>query len=143
MCKVPRPTYSTAFAPPARIMHEVSVIQNVLELVQQQLADEGPVRVIAIRLRVGPLAGVVADALRFAFDGAVPGTPLEGARLDIEAAPLTAWCRHCLTDRDIATPQRLVCPVCEQPTPDLLSGRELELAWLELLELKEATAYES
>jgi hydrogenase nickel incorporation protein HypA/HybF len=128
---------------PARIMHEVSVIQNVLELVRQQLADEEPVRVTAIRLRVGPLAGVVADALRFAFDGAVTGTPLAGARLDIEAVSLTAWCRHCLAERDIATPQRLVCPVCEQPTPDLISGKDLELAWLEDLELKEATAHES
>ena len=119
-------------------MHEISVIQNVIELVRQQLVDQGAVRVTAIRLRVGPLAGVVSDALRFAFDAAAPGTLLEGARLDLEATPLTAWCRNCLAERDVATPQRLVCPVCEQPTPDLLSGKELELAWLEIVSLDEA-----
>ena len=120
-------------------MHEISVIQNVIELVRQQLADQGPVRVTGIRLRVGPLAGVVSDALRFAFDAAAPGTLLEGARLDVEASPLTAWCRNCLAERDVATTQRLACPVCKQPTPDLLSGKELELAWLEIVSLDEAT----
>jgi hydrogenase nickel incorporation protein HypA/HybF len=119
-------------------MHEISIIQNVIELVRQQLADQEPVRVTAIRLRVGPLSGVLADALRFAFDAVVPGTLLEGARLDVEAAPLTAWCRNCLAERELASPQRLACPVCEQPTPDLLSGKELELAWLEIVALNEA-----
>jgi hydrogenase nickel incorporation protein HypA/HybF len=119
-------------------MHEISIIQNVIELVRQQLADQDPVRVTAIRLRVGPLSGVLSDALRFAFDAVVPGTLLEGARLDVEAAPLTAWCRNCLAERELASPQRLACPVCERPTPDLLSGKELELAWLEIVALNEA-----
>jgi len=120
-------------------MHEISIIQNVIELVRQQLVDQGAVRVTGVRLRVGPLAGVVPDALRFAFDAAAPGTFLDGARLDLEATPLTAWCRNCLAERDVETPQQLTCPVCQQPTPDLLSGKELELAWLEIVSLDEAT----
>jgi hydrogenase nickel incorporation protein HypA/HybF len=121
-------------------MHETSIIQSLIELVQQQLADQGPVRVTSLRVRVGPLAGVVPEALRFAFDATVPGTALEGARLDVEAAPLTAWCRVCLTERTLHSPQLLRCPVCGRPTPDLLSGKELELAWLEVVDIQEQEA---
>src|SRR4051812_32108489 len=113
-------------------MHETSIIQSLIELVREQLADQGPVRVTTVRLRVGPLAGVVSEALRFAFDAVAHGTPLEGARLDVEDAPLTAWCRVCLAERKLQSPQRLQCPVCGRPTPDVLTGKELELAWLEI-----------
>lgn len=116
-------------------MHESSVIESLIELIRDQLADQGPVRVTSVHLRVGALACVAPDALQFAFAAAaVPGTPLDGARLDIEPAPLTAWCRVCMTERPIDTPQRLRCPVCDRPTPDVLSGKELELAWLEIID---------
>jgi hydrogenase nickel incorporation protein HypA/HybF len=119
-------------------MHETSIIEHIIELVGEQLAQQqGPVRVTAVRLRVGPLAGVEPEALRFAFDATIPGTLLDGAQLAIEPAPLIAWCRICLAERTLDSPQRLCCPICGRPTPDVLGGRELELAWLEVVDLNE------
>jgi hydrogenase nickel incorporation protein HypA/HybF len=120
-------------------MHETSIIQSLIELIREQLAEQGPVRVTSVHLRVGAMAGVVPEALQFAFAAVVLGTSLDGARLDIQAAPLTAWCRVCMTERPIDSPQRLRCPVCDRPTPDVLSGKELELAWLEIVDVNEAT----
>ena len=39
-----------------------------------------------VRLRVGRLAGVVPDAMRFCFELVTAGTPLEGAALGDRAA---------------------------------------------------------
>jgi hydrogenase nickel incorporation protein HypA/HybF len=45
------------------------------------------VTLLSVRVRLGPLSGVVAEALQFAFDVAAEGSPIAGARLEIEAAP--------------------------------------------------------
>lgn len=118
-------------------MHEISIVQNLLTMIDEQLAGQGTVRVKTVRLRVGLLAGIVTDALRFAFEAAAPGTVVEGARLELEAVDLTVWCRVCLTERVVSSPQRMRCPVCERPTPDLIGGDELELAWLEVVDIQE------
>jgi Hydrogenase/urease nickel incorporation, metallochaperone, hypA len=40
-----------------------------------------------MHVRIGRLAGVASDALRFSFDVAAAGTPIANARLDIEDVP--------------------------------------------------------
>jgi hydrogenase nickel incorporation protein HypA/HybF len=68
-------------------MHELSIAVSLVEAVCDELPTLGPdVAVRAVRLRVGPLSGVVPEALTFAFDIAAADTPLAGARLDIERA---------------------------------------------------------
>lgn len=67
-------------------MHELSIAISLVEAVCDELPRLGDgVTVRAVRLRVGPLSGVVPDALAFAFDAAALETPIAGARLDIEA----------------------------------------------------------
>ena len=48
-------------------MHEMSLAQGILQIVEDTLAREGGGRVSLIRLEVGRLAGVELDALRFGF----------------------------------------------------------------------------
>jgi hydrogenase nickel incorporation protein HypA/HybF len=113
-------------------MHELSI---ALELVDVALAEArrlGDVRVVAVHLRAGPLSGVVPDALRFSFDIAAAGTAIEGARLEIEHDEVTVWCATCAEPRALANVQHRRCPVCDQATPDLLSGDALELTALEI-----------
>lgn len=67
-------------------MHELSLMNNLLTDAIAA-ANGAPLR--ALKVRVGPLSGVVIESLQFAFDALTPGTPAEGARLDIEeTAPL-------------------------------------------------------
>jgi hydrogenase nickel incorporation protein HypA/HybF len=113
-------------------MHELSI---ALELVDVALAEArrlGDVRVVALHVRAGPLSGVVPDALRFSFDVAAAGTAVEGARLDIEPGAVAVWCSTCTEARTLADMQHRRCPVCGQPTPELLSGDDLELTALEV-----------
>jgi hydrogenase nickel incorporation protein HypA/HybF len=92
----------------------------------------GNVRVVALHLRAGPLSGVVQDALRFSFDLAAAGTAVEGARLKITPEEVVAWCTPCGKPHTLSNVQRRRCPVCDQPTPELLTGGGLELTALEV-----------
>ena len=87
--------------------------------------------VAAVHVRVGPLSGVVPDALLFSYDVACEGTPLAGSRLIIEEVPLVVFCPRCETERTLDE-VRLLCPECDTPTPDIRRGRELLLVALEM-----------
>lgn len=115
-------------------MHELSVATRIVELIAEQLGggEPGAVRVTRVVLRIGPLSGVVPEALAFAFDAATAGTPLTCAALAIEPVPLVVRCPACAADRALPGPQRLRCPVCGGATPDVVSGRELEVVSVEV-----------
>ena len=48
--------------------------------------------------------------------------------------PLTVLCPRCSEERRLPSMQRLRCPVCDEPMPKIVRGRELELAALEVRE---------
>lgn len=98
------------------------------------------VRVSAVHLKLGALAGVVKDALIFSYEIACQGTTLEGSRLCIEDIPVVAYCPKCLGLRKIESVQWFVCSECKSPVSDVVEGRELQVAALEILELEHASA---
>ncbi|MCE2659151.1 MAG: hydrogenase maturation nickel metallochaperone HypA [Rubrivivax sp.] len=92
-------------------MHEMSLAGGILRLVEEAAAREAFQRVSCLRLEAGALAGVEPQALRFALEALQPGTLLDGARIEIDEAPGTAWCRRCgapVTIESRADP----CPQC-------------------------------
>ena len=112
-------------------MHELSIMQSALNQALDQARQAGAVRIHEIRLRIGALSGVVPEALEFAFEALSDGTAAEGARLAIEHVPARFWCANCRREFDA---DRLFteCPQCHNPSGELRSGRELELASLEV-----------
>jgi hydrogenase nickel incorporation protein HypA/HybF len=115
-------------------MHELSIAVGLIDLAAEEAARQGNVRVATVYLRIGPLAGVVADALRFSFDLAAEGTAVEGARLEIEDVPVTVRCARCAADNTVGDPQRIRCPICGGPAT-VVGGRELELAAMEVIDV--------
>jgi hydrogenase nickel incorporation protein HypA/HybF len=75
---------------------------------------------------------VVKEALLSAYDLAREGTPFARTELVVEDVPLTAYCPACATGRTVASVLDLCCPDCGAPTPEVLSGRELEVFALEV-----------
>jgi hydrogenase nickel incorporation protein HypA/HybF len=90
------------------------------------------VRVVAIHLRLGPLAGVVKEALLAAYELAREGGPCADAVLVVQEAPLTARCPRCDALRPVVSVQELRCSACGAPTPEVAGGRELEVVALEV-----------
>lgn len=111
-------------------MHELAIAQAIVESAEQEL--ETGQKVLSLCLQLGPLSGVVEDALRFSFDLATQDTPLAGCRLDIENVPVTLYCHPCERLFQPAELARLVCPDCQKASSDLRSGRELLIVALEV-----------
>ena len=112
-------------------MHEFSIMQSALNQALREARIAGAARVHEIRLRIGVLSGVVPDALRFAFEALTPGTPAEGALLTIEEVPARFWCATC--KREFVSAHLYVeCPDCGYPSNQLRTGREMELASMEV-----------
>lgn len=65
-------------------MHEASVIENLLQQMEALVQKHRARKVVALTLRLGPLAHISAEHLRHHFMRAAPGTVAEGARLNIE-----------------------------------------------------------
>ena len=114
-------------------MHEAGIALNLIEAVQQRLASDPGVRVAAIHVRVGELAGVSTDALDFAFECLAAPTSLAGARLIFDPVPLTVVCDACGQTTPV---EDLVfrCGLCGSERTRVASGRELEVRTLELVE---------
>lgn len=112
-------------------MHEVSVMENVLELAFAHMRREKAVRIERLRLRVGKLSGVVTEALEFAFAALKEGTPAATATLDIESVPVRLHCPAC--DVEFAAADYLAeCPNCGSWQSEVRQGQELDLMSLEL-----------
>jgi hydrogenase nickel incorporation protein HypA/HybF len=113
-------------------MHELSIARSIVDIAADAARGAGAVRVSAVRVRVGELAGVAADALRFSYDVAARGTPLEGSRLLIVAVPVAVRCPACDRTSDLPGVRRFACPACGTPTADVVRGRELEVESIEV-----------
>lgn len=112
-------------------MHELSLMEAVRELALEQAALHGARRIAAIRLRVGSLAGVEMEALRFAHEVVMADTIAAGSRLEIEAVAAEGFCTACRRPFP-AHDGCCDCPLCGRISQELLRGRELQLASLEL-----------
>jgi hydrogenase nickel incorporation protein HypA/HybF len=113
-------------------VHELSIALSILDLAAEEAERQGGARVAAIHLRLGPLSGVVPEALRSAYELAREGSPLNAAELVIEEVPLVTYCPTCAAERAPPSAQWLCCPDCGTPTPEVVRGRELEVVALEV-----------
>ena len=76
-------------------MHEMALAESMLEIVETTARKNGAQRVLSVRLEIGALASVEAEALRFCFDAVTRGSLADRARLEIETTPGAAWCMAC------------------------------------------------
>lgn len=112
-------------------MHELSITQNVLDIVIEHARRAKAKRVSAINLVVGDLTGFVDDSIQFYFDMLSPDTLAEGARLVIKRIPAKVRCRACHHE---FTPQDFnwACPKCFAIGGDVLCGREFMVESIEV-----------
>lgn len=112
-------------------MHEMSIARDLLEVIERYAPTNGSARVKVVRLRIGELAGVVPESLRFCFEVTSEGTVAQGAELVIETVPLVGRCRACGADFHVEG-YAFICPNCDSAYVELISGDELEVVELEV-----------
>lgn len=120
-------------------MHELSVAQALVEHVENLVRDNRAKFATSIRIRIGPLSGVVPELLASAFPLAAAGTAAEAAKLDILDAPIRVRCTKCGAETE-AMANRLLCGACGDWHTQVISGDELilESVELEMSEVKES-----
>ncbi|MCG0239625.1 MAG: hydrogenase maturation nickel metallochaperone HypA [Firmicutes bacterium] len=113
-------------------MHEVSLVMAVLETAAAAARRAGAARIRKVRLRVGELAGVDPDALRFAYDALTGDQPLfAGSDLEVEWVPVRVQCPGCGAEGP-ALPYSVACSRCGSLGTRVVAGEELEIADVEV-----------
>jgi hydrogenase nickel incorporation protein HypA/HybF len=114
-------------------MHELSIAMSMIEMATDELKKHDATRVNTLYLKLGALSGVVRDALLFSWEIACQGTPLDGARLEIEEVPVVVFCANCNAQKTLSAINSFFCPACNTPAAEILQGKELEVTALEIV----------
>ena len=112
-------------------MHEISLCESVVELIEEQAHLQGFCQVRSVRLEIGRLAGVEVEAMRFGFDAVAKGSVADGARLEIVEIPGTARCPHCRQDVEVEL-RFDPCPRCGHGPLELTGGDRMRVLELEV-----------
>jgi hydrogenase nickel incorporation protein HypA/HybF len=112
-------------------MHEMGIASSVLDAVRAEASRFPNGHIHKVGLRIGELAGVDPEAVRFCFEALVRGTELEPLALEIECCWRRYQCR-CCQHSYAAAREDLACPECGMTDSQFLGGDELELAYLEV-----------
>ena len=112
-------------------MHEMSLCESVLQILEDSAKTQGFERVKTVWLEIGGLAGVEIGAMRFSFDAVTRGTLADRAKLEIIEVPGAAWCMQCA--KTVPVTQRFdACPGCGSYQLQVTGGDEMKIKELEV-----------
>ncbi len=113
-------------------MHELSIAQSIVDVVEDRATECNAAHVKSVRLRIGAANAIVADSLTFCFEMLTDLDPvLAGAQLLIDAVPHRAYCQHCAIEFTIMN-FVAQCPTCGEWSNDVVSGTELQILEMEI-----------
>ena len=119
-------------------MHEMGIANSVLDAVRAEMLLHPGTYPCKVGVRIGEMAAIDQDALRFCFEAMILDTDLSSLDLGIEVRPRRHLCAACETEfvvRDYDSS----CPHCMSLATACISGDELELAYLEVEEYGSST----
>lgn len=116
----------------------MGIANSVLEAVRSEMQRYPEARPAKVGLRIGGMAAVDQESLRFCFEALAGGTDLESLQLEIEICPRRHRCKDCGNEFNIAD-YNFQCPACCALNSECISGDELELAYVEIEEHESST----
>ena len=114
-------------------MHELSLCADLMDQVTALAKTHQAEKVVRIVVKIGPLAGVEPHLLESAFTISCAGTLAEEAEFITESLPIRVLCNVCAAETEAPRSTHLLCGECASANTQLLSGDELILAQVELL----------
>lgn len=112
-------------------MHELSIAQNIIQIVNSTVEQDKLGLVEKIHLKVGLLGNVLIESLTFSYNSIVENTPLNNSRLEIEILPIKISCNDCgainTTDDFI-----FCCPECKSSAINVIGGDEMIISSIKL-----------
>lgn len=112
-------------------MHEMGIACEVLAAARREAFRQPGGTPRRIGVRIGELAAVDVEALRFCFEAITRDTDLESLELSVEICPFRFGCRDCGQEFVVQNYQTR-CPGCGGMNTECIGGQELDLAYLEV-----------
>ena len=112
-------------------MHEMSLAEGVLQLVEETAMREKAQRVKLVVLEIGRLSSVEPEAMRFCFAAVTNGGIADSAALEIIDIPGEGWCLACSSKVPMAAPVD-VCPLCGSYQVQPTGGMEMRVREIEI-----------
>lgn len=115
-------------------MHEITLCQRALEIIEQQAAQHAARRVTEVWIKVGAFSCVEPAALTFCFDLVCRGTLAEGCKLHIEEQQAECWCETCQRNVTLLSQHVRRCPQCNSDTLHIVADDGMQIQRLEIEE---------
>ena len=112
-------------------MHEMSIAEGIYDIVRDYAEQNHATKVREVGLLLGEMAGVEEESLAFSWRVLTQGTPAEGAALKIRHVPLIGCCTKCGKEFHIEH-YDFWCPECKDGVLKAISGREMQVEYLEV-----------
>jgi hydrogenase nickel incorporation protein HypA/HybF len=112
-------------------MHEIGIADAIIEASVAEAARRPGAKLVRVGVRVGVLAGVDGEALKFAFAALTKGTDLDAVGFEIKGCPRRSRCGDCGLEFGSAMYSE-PCPGCGSESAVLVGGEELDLEYVEL-----------
>jgi hydrogenase nickel incorporation protein HypA/HybF len=112
-------------------MHEFSIVQSLMGLIEKYVEEYNAKGVSRIVVSVGVLSGVEPHLLKIAFDTFKENTVADSAELVLEIEKLTLRCLDCgmVSQKEELN---VICPCCGSFNTIIEGGQDLLLKSLEL-----------
>lgn len=107
-------------------MHEMSIAEGILQIVEDAAVQQSFKRVSEVRLEIGALSGVEADALIFCLDVVLKNSIAEGARIELDKVPGTGFCLACSETVPVLA-RYDACPKCGSYQVQATGGTEMRV----------------
>jgi hydrogenase nickel incorporation protein HypA/HybF len=107
-------------------MHELSIAQSILDIIDEYAASDGFSSVLRLELEIGALSGIEIDALQFALEAVRSSTRLAEAQITVEILEADGRCNACGTEfrlRETFAP----CPRCGSGRIETHGGTDVRI----------------
>ena len=114
-------------------MHELSLINNVFNIVLEAGQKSSAQRIVKVNLEIGALLDVVQRWAQLYFDMVSQNSIAEKAVLNFATIPAMIKCQGCGHKHEVDIHNvQYACPKCESKFIELISGREFRIVSLEI-----------
>jgi hydrogenase nickel incorporation protein HypA/HybF len=106
-------------------MHEISLVRTIFRTLDDSFSPEELAKVLAVDLKVGPLANVEPTLLKNAFEAVVEEDEVrfKNIILRVNMVPILVQCPDCNQITEVQN-YRFVC-ACGKPCGNVVQGNEL------------------
>ncbi len=116
-------------------MHELPVIQRILDVVLRHAKANNVNKILSIKLEIGELSDLENEWMQRYFDYLSKGTTAENAKLLIQRTPVVLKCDSCerTFEVDIKKIDTIQCPDCGKTKCSLVSGKGYYIKDMEVI----------